>query len=78
MVTIVQIVLYALGIVGLLMSRTSVGRVKLLSVPAFFCLVNAAAACAVWNVIRGHRIDRWEPRRIDEPRGPDDAPRNDP
>ena len=76
-VTIVQIVLYALGIVGLLVSRTSLGKLKLFSVPAFFCLVNAAAACAVWNVIRGHRIDRWEPRRIDEPRG-DDAPRSDP
>ena len=76
--TIVQIVLYGLGIVGLLVQRTSLGKLRLFSVPAFFCLVNAAAACAVWNVIRGHRIDRWEPRRIEEPSGPDDAPRGDP
>ncbi len=63
--TIVQIVLYALGITGLLAAGTRLGRLKPVAVPAFFCLVNAASVCAVWNILRGNRIDRWEPRRAD-------------
>jgi hypothetical protein len=31
--------------------------------PAFFCFVNAASLRAVWNVVSGRRIDRWEPQR---------------
>ncbi|MGH8930957.1 MAG: glycosyltransferase [Egibacteraceae bacterium] len=38
-------------------------RLKILKLPAYFCLVNAACACAVWNIMRGRRIDRWEPAR---------------
>jgi cellulose synthase/poly-beta-1,6-N-acetylglucosamine synthase-like glycosyltransferase len=36
---------------------------KLLALPAFFCMVNAAAGLAALNVLRGHRIDAWEPQR---------------
>jgi hypothetical protein len=39
--------------------------------PAFFCFVNAAATRAIWNLVLGRRIDRWEPQR-------DDAGRTDP
>ena len=51
--TIAQIVLYALGITGLLAAGTLLGRLKPVAVPAFFCLVNAASVCAVWNILRG-------------------------
>ena len=38
------------------------------SLPAFFCFVNASRRSkAIWNLVRGRRIDRWEPRRA-EPR----------
>lgn len=37
--------------------------VKLLALPAFFCMANAAAGLAALNVVRGHRIDSWEPQR---------------
>jgi len=37
--------------------------VKLLALPTFFCMANAAAGLAAWNVARGHRIDSWEPQR---------------
>ena len=43
--------------------RRPLGRRKALVLPAFFCFVNVAALKATWNVLRGRRIDRWEPRR---------------
>lgn len=71
--TVGQAVLYTLGVAGLLFSRTRAGRLKPLAVPAFFCLVNAASAKAVWNVIRGNRIDRWQPKRPGTQAGDDVA-----
>lgn len=50
----------ALGLAGLLLGERRVGRHRLLAVPAFFLMVNAAALTAAWNVIRGRRIDRWD------------------
>jgi cellulose synthase/poly-beta-1,6-N-acetylglucosamine synthase-like glycosyltransferase len=63
--TVAQVALYVLGAVGLLAGGSRVGRIKLLAVPAFFCLVNVASVCAVWNIVRGNRIDRWQPRRVE-------------
>jgi cellulose synthase/poly-beta-1,6-N-acetylglucosamine synthase-like glycosyltransferase len=61
--TVLQAGFYALGGLGILLSDRPLGRRKLLMLPAFFCFVNAAALRATWNVVRGRRIDRWEPRR---------------
>lgn len=36
---------------------------KVLSLPAYFCLVNAAALRAAWNIVRRRRVDRWETAR---------------
>jgi GT2 family glycosyltransferase len=36
---------------------------KVLGLPAYFCLVNAAALRAAWNVLTGRRVDRWETAR---------------
>jgi cellulose synthase/poly-beta-1,6-N-acetylglucosamine synthase-like glycosyltransferase len=58
-----QAMLYGLGATGLLLARSPLGRRKALVLPAFFCFVNVAALKATWNVVRGRRIDRWEPRR---------------
>lgn len=68
-----QAVLYGLGAVGLAAGKTPVGRSKILQLPAYFCLVNAAALRAAINVAQGRRIDRWDTRRdddADEPAGP--------
>ena len=65
--TVVQAGLYGLGTAGLLLGRTPVGRQKALALPAFFCFVNLASLQAVWNVVRGRRIERWAPRRTAEP-----------
>jgi hypothetical protein len=62
-VTVAQAVIYGLGIAGLALRRTRAGRHKLVAIPAFFCLVNAASLQAVWNLVRGNRIERWAPAR---------------
>ena len=54
---------YALGLAGLALRDHPLGRNKLVSLPAFFCLVNLAALQALRNIATGRRIDRWEPRR---------------
>ena len=61
--TLAQAAVYGLGAGGLLLRDRPLGRRKAFMLPAFFCFVNAASLRAVWNVVRGHRIDRWEPQR---------------
>lgn len=61
--TALQAAVYGLGATGLLLARNPLGRRKALVLPAFFCFVNLAALKATWNLLRGRRIDRWEPRR---------------
>jgi hypothetical protein len=62
-VTLAQVALYGCGMLGMLLSRTRLGRLKVFTLPFFFCTVNAAALLAALNVLRGHRIERWEPQR---------------
>jgi cellulose synthase/poly-beta-1,6-N-acetylglucosamine synthase-like glycosyltransferase len=51
-----------LGAAGLMLERRRlVGR--LLALPAYFCMVNLASLKAAANVLRGCRVERWEPRR---------------
>ncbi|MGH3665155.1 MAG: glycosyltransferase family 2 protein [Egibacteraceae bacterium] len=58
-----QVAGYGLGVAGLALSGTRVGHKRVLAIPAYFCMVNVAALNAAWNLVRGRRIDRWEPRR---------------
>lgn len=57
-----QVAFYGAAAVGLL-RPTSGGLGRLFGIPAYFCMVNAASLRAVANVLRGKRIDRWEPQR---------------
>jgi glycosyltransferase involved in cell wall biosynthesis len=61
--TLLQGALYGFGAAGILLARRPLGRRKPFVLPAFFCFVNLAALRATWNVVRGRRIDRWEPKR---------------
>jgi cellulose synthase/poly-beta-1,6-N-acetylglucosamine synthase-like glycosyltransferase len=61
--TLLQGGLYGFGAAGILLARKPLGRRKPFVLPAFFCFVNLAALRATWNVVRGRRIDRWEPKR---------------
>ena len=58
-----QAALYGAALVYVVVRKTRFGRLKLLSIPFFFCLVNAAVLVATWNIVRGYRIDVWEPKR---------------
>ena len=61
--TLLQVAFYGCGLLGMLLVNTRFGRRKVFTLPFFFCMVNVAALLAVWNVVRGHRIDRWETLR---------------
>ncbi len=61
--TIVQFIFYGCALVGALFMETRIGRSKVFSIPFFFGLVNLASFKAIVNIIRGHRIDRWETQR---------------
>jgi cellulose synthase/poly-beta-1,6-N-acetylglucosamine synthase-like glycosyltransferase len=61
--TLAQVAFYGCGLVGLLFGEHRIGRLKIFTIPFFFCMVNAAALLATLNVLRGRRIDFWEPQR---------------
>jgi cellulose synthase/poly-beta-1,6-N-acetylglucosamine synthase-like glycosyltransferase len=60
-----QLVVYGLGIVGLLLRDRPAGRRPWFAIPSFFLLVNIASLHALWNLLSGRRIDRWQPVRRD-------------
>lgn len=73
--TVLQATLYGLGVVGIVFAGKPLGRRKPFVLPAFFCFVNVAALRAAWNVLRGRRIDRWEPQRQDSAPPDQEPPR---
>ena len=66
---ICQIVLYGLAVPGGFLGHTRLGRLKIFSLPFFFCMVNAAALVATVNILRGHQINHWETQRPGSQRG---------
>jgi hypothetical protein len=58
---------YLCGALGLLLGKTAVGRLKIFTIPFYFCMVNLAALQATLNVVRGRRITIWEPQRAEVP-----------
>jgi cellulose synthase/poly-beta-1,6-N-acetylglucosamine synthase-like glycosyltransferase len=69
-----QTAVYGLGAVGLALRDRRAGRRPWFAIPAFFLLVNIASLHALWNLISGRRIDRWQPvRRADASPDPGSA-----
>ncbi|HST25912.1 MAG TPA: glycosyltransferase family 2 protein [Gaiellaceae bacterium] len=58
-----QLAFYVLGVAGIVFADRRVAKLKPFAFPAYFCLVNAAAAKAIWQLLRGDRHERWEPRQ---------------
>ena len=58
-----QVAFYSWAGLGIVLRKARAGRMKIFALPSFFCLVNVASLMATINVLRGHRIDRWEPQR---------------
>jgi len=60
---VAQLGFYAAATVGFLARDERLKRHPAFAIPAFICMVNWAALVAAINVVRGRRIDRWEPQR---------------
>lgn len=69
--TLAQGALYLPAAVGLLAPDSRWGRSRPCGLAAYFCMVNGAGLVAAANVVRGHRIDRWEPERVEGSRRDD-------
>jgi cellulose synthase/poly-beta-1,6-N-acetylglucosamine synthase-like glycosyltransferase len=58
-----QLAFYALALVGWALRRTRVGRFRFLYIPFYYCMANAACAVAWTEVLRGRRVELWQPQR---------------
>jgi cellulose synthase/poly-beta-1,6-N-acetylglucosamine synthase-like glycosyltransferase len=54
---------YTLALAGWLLKRSRAGRRGVLYAPFFFVLANAAALVALSRLLRGRRVERWQPQR---------------
>jgi hypothetical protein len=57
-----QFVVYALAAAGALLRDRTIGRLKIFTVPYYFCFVNAAAFLGVLSILRGKRTGAWATR----------------
>jgi hypothetical protein len=63
---------YAAAAIGLLAPESTFGRQRPIALGSFFVMINLASLHAAVNVLRGKRIERWEPARTasDDPGTP--------
>lgn len=54
-----QVSVYALAVLGSF-NPWNIRRIKLIAIPFYFCLVNAAAAVAIIKYAKGSRVSVWE------------------
>jgi cellulose synthase/poly-beta-1,6-N-acetylglucosamine synthase-like glycosyltransferase len=59
---LLQIAFYGCALLGWRLANTKLGNLKLFSIPYYFCMVYVAALIATLNIVRGRRIDRWQPQ----------------
>jgi len=59
-----QVLFYASALLGTALHgrRGGEGITRILAVPYYFCLVNAAAFLGVLSIVRGERVSAWAPR----------------
>jgi cellulose synthase/poly-beta-1,6-N-acetylglucosamine synthase-like glycosyltransferase len=62
-----QLVVYGLAAAGAILRSRTIGRAKLLTVPYYFCFVNAAALLGVLSIVRGDRLSAWSTRGAKRP-----------
>lgn len=54
-----QSLFYSVALAGVLTTRTRLGRLRILNLPAFFCMSHIASLHGLLNLIRGARISTW-------------------
>ena len=64
-IALAQAAFYGCGALGMLFGRMRLRRLKVFTIPFFFCMVYAASLLATLKVLRGQRIELWEPQRQD-------------
>ncbi|HYI08025.1 MAG TPA: glycosyltransferase family 2 protein [Thermoanaerobaculia bacterium] len=57
-----QMLIYTLALLGALVRDKPLGRSKLLTVPYYFCFVNAAAFIGILGMLRGRKTSAWSTR----------------
>lgn len=67
---VAQAAFYLLAAAGIALEGSRSARRRILAAPAYFVMVNAASLVALWNLVRGRRIDRWDSQR---PSGAEDG-----
>jgi hypothetical protein len=60
-----QVLGYGAAAIGLLAPMSRIGRSRPVALGSFFVMVNMASLHAAINVLRGKRIERWEPDRAE-------------
>jgi cellulose synthase/poly-beta-1,6-N-acetylglucosamine synthase-like glycosyltransferase len=58
-----QAAFYTLAAAGFVLRRAASGRLKLVYVPFYYCMANAACGVALVQLLRGRRIELWQPQR---------------
>ena len=61
--TVGQVAFYSCALLGWRLRGTRFARNKVLTIPFYFCMVNAASLVAIMNVLRGQQVKHWEPQR---------------
>lgn len=59
-----QLLVYALALAGAALREKPAGRSRILTVPYFFCFVNAAALLGILSIFRGRKLDAWTTRSV--------------
>jgi cellulose synthase/poly-beta-1,6-N-acetylglucosamine synthase-like glycosyltransferase len=60
---IMQVLFYGFALLGLWLGKTRLGQTKILTIPFYFCMVNAASLLAIIKVMGGYQVKHWEPQR---------------
>jgi hypothetical protein len=63
-----QLIFYVLGVAAWLLDRAGL-HFKILTLPLYFVLANAAVVIAFYKFLRGERFAAWQPVREAETRG---------
>ncbi len=60
---IAQIVFYVWAGISYKLRDTKLGQHKIFYIPFFYCLANAASLVAIFKLLSGTKIERWQPQR---------------
>ncbi|HMB71234.1 MAG TPA: O-antigen ligase family protein, partial [bacterium] len=75
-VALAQTFFLGLAAVGAWQRHTATGRARILALPFFFCLANAAALAGLLEVLRGRKVTTWQPGGRAEPTAAFPEPRS--